>query len=135
MKLFFDANALFSASNVRSNFFAFLAYLSQKRITLVSSSYAIAEAQRNLERKKPEWLGGFARVQKMIVIVPESQLSLPTDLAAKDQPILAAAIYAKCDYLLTGDKRGFGHLYGKMVGSVKIVSYKMLLTELDKKKL
>ena len=40
-------------------------------------------------------------------------------LVTKDRPILAAALAARADYLLTGDKRHFSHLYGlKLQGTI-----------------
>jgi predicted nucleic acid-binding protein len=42
-------------------------------------------------------------------------------LDPKDQPILLAAIHARADYLLTGDARHFGHLYGKRIGGVLVL--------------
>ena len=42
-------------------------------------------------------------------------------LDPKDQPILLAAIYGKADYLLTGDVRHFGHLYGKRIEGVRVL--------------
>jgi predicted nucleic acid-binding protein len=41
---------------------------------------------------------------------------------AKDAPILAAAIDARCDWLVTGDRRDFGHLFGSNQRSVLVVS-------------
>jgi predicted nucleic acid-binding protein len=51
-------------------------------------------------------------------------------LAEKDQPILSGAIAGGADYLLTGDKKDFGPLFGKTVHGVKIVNVQMLLAEL-----
>ena len=45
---------------------------------------------------------------------------------AAEKKDFSIAIAARCDYLLTGDKRDFGHLYGKTIGGVEIVSYMML---------
>jgi toxin ParE1/3/4 len=41
----------------------------------------------------------------------------------KDKPILGAAMGAGCAYLVTGDKRVFGHLYGKTVEGVTVLNY------------
>ena len=56
--------------------------------------------------------------------------SLPNDvhLAAKDRPILLAAIHAKCSDLLTGDRRHFGSLFGRSVKGVRIVTVREYLT-------
>ena len=42
-------------------------------------------------------------------------------LDPKDQPIVLAAIHARADYLLTGDARHFGHLYGKRIEGVLVL--------------
>jgi predicted nucleic acid-binding protein len=43
-------------------------------------------------------------------------------LAGKDQPILAAAIAGSVEYLATGDKSHFAHLYNKSVLGVRILT-------------
>jgi len=48
-------------------------------------------------------------------------------LATKDHPILCGAIASKSDFLLPGDKRDFGHLFGKTVCGVKVVTVELLL--------
>ncbi len=52
------------------------------------------------------------------------------EIAVKDQPILCGAIAAEADYLLTGDKKDFGHLFGRCVSGVTVVSVELLLREL-----
>jgi predicted nucleic acid-binding protein len=42
-------------------------------------------------------------------------------LDPKDQPVLLAAIHGKADYLLTGDARHFGHLYGKRIEGLLVL--------------
>jgi hypothetical protein len=74
-------------------------------VTLVSSAYAIDEAEPNLDR-----------------------VDSRTRLAAKDRPILLAAISAKCSDLLTGDRRHFGSLFGRSIEGVRIVTVRDYLT-------
>lgn len=52
---------------------------------------------------------------------PDARLPDGVELAAKDTPILLAALAAGASHLLTGDRRHFGHLFGKSVGGVKIL--------------
>lgn len=40
----------------------------------------------------------------------------------KDAPILAAAVHANADILATGDLRDFGHLFGKSLRGVRILT-------------
>jgi predicted nucleic acid-binding protein len=49
------------------------------------------------------------------------KLLLNVRIDSKDRPILLAAIYGKADYLLTGDGRHFGHLYGTRVECVMVL--------------
>jgi predicted nucleic acid-binding protein len=44
------------------------------------------------------------------------------DLPEKDLPVLATAIDAGCDILVTGDSRHFGPLFGRTLGRLKILS-------------
>ena len=43
-------------------------------------------------------------------------------LPPKDAPILAAAVHAQADFLVTGDRRDFGHLFGLTLRGVKVVT-------------
>jgi predicted nucleic acid-binding protein len=53
---------------------------------------------------------------------PETALPSRISLVEKDRAVLAAAIHAGVQYLITGDKRHFRHLYGTTVAEVRIVS-------------
>ena len=44
-------------------------------------------------------------------------------LVDKGRPILGAAIAGGCDYLLTGDKKDFGHLYGVTINTVTVMDF------------
>lgn len=121
MRVFLDANVLFSASNLDSNVARLVEWLGE-RGTAVSSDLAVEEARRNLVLKRPQWLEGFERVRTHLELVPSAQFALPVVLDAKDVPLLCAAIAAKCQSFATGDKRDFGRLAGKTVLSVEIIS-------------
>ena len=125
MKLFLDANVLFSAANADSAIARFLHLLREKH-SLVTSAYAYAEAERNIALKRPKWMEGFRHAMAGVTLVPDMPLRIDVTLADKDRPILGSAIASGCDYLLTGDKKDFGHLYGKAFGGVTVVSYTML---------
>jgi len=56
---------------------------------------------------------------------------LEVPLAQKDEPILCGAIIGQADFLLTGDKKDFGHLFGKTVSTVRIVTVELLVAELN----
>lgn len=121
MKFFLDANILFSASKPESNLFRLLQRLKAKA-TVITSDYAHIEARRNLDAKRPQWRDGLPDVMAGIEIVPSVDAPVPADINDKDRPILATAIKYRCDILLTGDKRDFGHLFGQTVSSTKVLS-------------
>lgn len=43
-------------------------------------------------------------------------------LVDKAAPVMAAAVEADSDILVTGDRRDFGHLYGKTVEGVLVLN-------------
>jgi predicted nucleic acid-binding protein len=121
MRVFLDANVLFSASNAGSNIARLMEWLSE-RGTAVSSDLAVEEARRNLELKRPQWLTQFERARAGLDVVQAARFTLPVPLDAEDVPLLCAAIANKCDYFATGDKRDFGHLNGQTVLGVQVIS-------------
>lgn len=125
MKFFLDANILFSASNTESNLFRLLQLL-KAGSSVITSDYAHIEAQLNLDTKRHQWRDGFPDVMSGIEIVPSVDGPVPAEINDKDRPILATAIKYRCDILLTGDRRDFGHLFGQTVSRTKILSPVML---------
>jgi len=99
-------------------------------VILVSSAYAIDEAERNLEAADRR--ARFYRLLRQIEIGDEAPttVALPRriELSAKDQPILLAAIHAKCSHLLTGDHKDFGGFFGRSVKGVRILTVREYLT-------
>ena len=99
-------------------------------LTLVSSPYAIAEAERNLEAA--DHRARLYRLIQQIEIADDAPATatLPkrAALVSKDQPILLAAIQARCSHLVTGDHRHFGHLFGHTITGVHIVTVRDYLT-------
>jgi len=119
VKVFLDANILFSASDEKSATRKLLDTLSRcgKPVT---SPHAWEEARRNLDQKRPHLLPGLER----LVVTITHAFTLPPDVevADKDKPILAGAIGAGCTHLWTSDRLHFGNLYGTTVHGVAIVS-------------
>lgn len=130
MKVFLDANILFSASNIPGNTARFVRFLSNKGVS-ISADYAVAEAHRNIAAKRPQWMRGFEKIVGSIRIVQSVDCLVSVDIAAKDRPILATAIREQCDYLVTGDRRDFGHLFEKTINSTKIVTIPMMINVLE----
>ncbi len=121
MRIFLDANVIFSASNRASNI-ARLVEIVLNDHTAITSDFALEEARRNVQLKRPAWLEGFQVIAPQLKITPSTLFNLSIELEAKDRPILCAAIRANCDLLATGDQKHFVHLYQQTVEGVTIVS-------------
>lgn len=130
MRIFLDANILFSASLPRSRMRAFLEVL-LKESECLTNDYALEEARRNLAAKFPDRLKTLERVGRRCEMIHRLAFGLEVKLPLKDVPILSGAIAGASTHLLTGDERDFGRLWGKTVQTVKIVSPRMLADELN----
>ena len=129
MRIFLDANILFSAAQPHSRMRAFLEVLFDQADCL-TNAYAVEEARRNLELKFPESLKAMERLAKRCEMVSQLMTGLDVELSHKDVPILGGAIAGRATHLLTGDEKDFGKYWGKRIQGVKIVSPKMLVQEL-----
>ena len=129
MRVFLDANVLLSASNEDSAIHELLAWLRQSHV-VVTSDLAIEEARRNLALKRPAWQPAFDVLVRGVEVVPSIVFALPVELQDKDVPLLCAAIRGRCERFVTGDRRDFGHVMGKTIQGVKIVSPLDLAKEL-----
>jgi predicted nucleic acid-binding protein len=121
-RIFLDANVLFSAVFLENSGLARLWQLEDAE--LLSSAYAVEEARRNLVLGRPPAVIRLERLTpKLTLVDPPGDLKLPAGvrLDSKDRPILLAAIHGKADFLLTGDGRHFGHLYGKRIEGVMVL--------------
>ena len=130
MKCFLDANVLFSAANEPSRMHHFIEEL-QQRHECLTSNYAQEEAIRNIRAKRSQWEYGFTLVMQQVAIVQSIDRSIRVEIALKDRPILATAIDHKCDRLITGDKRNFGHLFQKTIQGVTILTPLQFADELN----
>lgn len=112
MRLFLDANVLFTAAHNPQGKAALVCELGRAGIwQLATSAYALEEARRNLARKYPDRVAGLDEVAKgMRVVADNSDSPCPDPLPAKDCPIYRAAHACGADVLLTGDVRDFGFL-------------------------
>jgi predicted nucleic acid-binding protein len=117
-RLFLDANVLFSAAYRPQN--GLLALWKLKRVTLLSSPYAIEEAQRNLaEESQRSRLGRLVRSLEQIRTIPAQRLRV--ELPSKDEPILRAALAGRATHLITGDVKHFGKFFGQKLMGVLIL--------------
>ena len=71
------------------------------------------------------------RLLKKCEIISQLAPDVEAGLPLKDVPILGGAIAGQATYLLTGDERDFGKLWGKTIQGVKIISPRMLVEELQ----
>ena len=128
MRVFLDANILFSGARSNSRMGAFLETLS-RQADLLTNAYAFEEARRNLELKFPDSLKALEKLARQCEMISQLSVDLEVELPHKDQPILGGAVAGRATHLLTGDERDFGKFWGKTVQGVKIVSPKMLAEE------
>lgn len=129
MKVFLDANILFSSSVEKSRVRQ-LVNIIQNNGICITNSYAIEKAKRNIIAKK---FGSIEQLEFLLekITINDSLIpNLPVTLREKDIPILAGAIAVECTHLVTGDKKDFGFLFGQSVSGVKIVSPQLMASEL-----
>jgi predicted nucleic acid-binding protein len=118
MRLLLDANVIFAASWSPEGRAAALVRLAEAgHATLLASPHGIEEARRNLARKRPPALRDLQAVLDVVELTGEAPTELVAQMAERhglppgDAPILAAALAAGVDALVTGDATHFGHLY------------------------
>ena len=138
IRLFLDANVLFTAAHNPSGKAALIIDLgAQGYWEVMSCSYAIEEARRNISIKFPDYLKRFEALMATVIKVPSrSGRNCPAILPEKDRPILEAAIQCKVSYLLTGDIKDFGPIMNKpkLTGGVVIQTASEFLEGLMKSK-
>ena len=110
MRLFLDANVLFTAAhNPRGKAALVIELGNEGYFALATSLYASEEARRNLERKFPQSLDRLDLQMRGIPLIPyQPDLPFPVPLAEKDRPIFQAAVAWDATHLLTGDLKDFG---------------------------
>ena len=126
MRIFLDANVLFSAAKSNGAVRRLLALLVEAGHECWVDGYVVEEARRNLVAKAPEGVpvlnALLARVHLAAVHPPAGTSEAALVLPEKDRPVLAAAIRLECGALVTGDRTHFGAFYGKTLGGVTIYS-------------
>jgi predicted nucleic acid-binding protein len=134
MRIFLDANVLFSAAYTDGAMGRFLQRLSNAGHDLQADAYVVEEARRNLLVKVP---GRVARLEEFLRNVAvgsasasDESLDLGLLLPEKDRPILLSAIRLGCQALVTGDRTHFAVLYGQTIHGVTIYSPRSLAKQL-----
>lgn len=132
MRVFLDANILFSAAKTDGAVRELLRLLREAGHECWVDEYVVFEARRNLLTKGPEALSALEALlatchQKAGRVpatnVPRAEIDW---LPEKDRPVLAAAIRLRCDALLTGDQTHFGAGYGRTFSGVVVYSPRSL---------
>lgn len=115
-RVFLDASVLFAAIYSRSGSAHDLLLLAvEGLVEVLVSQDVLDEVQRNVSRKVPEklavWRGLMQLVDPVLVASPTRAAVRAAEayVVAKDAPIVAAAIAAQPDFLVTYDRR---HLLG-----------------------
>jgi len=117
-RVFLDANVLFSAAYRAGSGLVALWRLGTPQ--LLTSAYALSEAERNLTRE--DQLAALARSCEIVPTPSLARLPPRVNLPDNDdQPILLAAIAAEATHLLTGDKTHFGRYYGQRLAGVLVL--------------
>ena len=119
-RVFLDASVLFKA-----------AYHPRARLTklwklpntvLLTSAYAITEANRNLEYPEPQSrLSLLLQPVQVVSVNPKRPLPEGIVLPEKDVPILMAAIEAAATHLLTTDDQHFLRYFWQIIEGVQIL--------------
>lgn len=134
MRIFLDANIMFSAAATDGAVRRLIKDLLKEEHELVMDGYVWEEARRNLATRYPEAIQELHELSAQIelhstfagvgVDLPDS--GLPED----DLPVLASALALKCGCLVTGDKTHFGSLFQTTIDGVTIHSPRSLAEEI-----
>ena len=136
MRIFLDANILFSAANPSGSIRQLLNIARGAGHECWADEHVIREAHRNLFLKQRERVADFERLLREIQCatklpnLPLHRLEAP--LPENDRRVLAAAIALECDALVSGDQTHFGPLYSKIVNGVRIYSPRQLAEDMVK---
>jgi predicted nucleic acid-binding protein len=136
MRLFLDANVIFSAAHNPQGRAGSLFLLQRDgHCELVASAHALEEARRNIALKYPSKTGELETLAGKLGLVPEPEIKAVAwaqelGLPLNDAPILAAAVAAGADVLVTGDRTHFGPLYNKRIRGVDVLPPAEILARL-----
>ena len=131
MRVFLDTSVLLAAALTEQGPAKELFRQAKRRHwTLLTSSWCVEEAERNLDRKYPSRLHAWRRLRRRLK-VQSNTLVLDRPLvfsSTKDKPVLLSALAAKADALATYDRADFHTRLGKSVYGMRIALPRDLLT-------
>ena len=128
MRVLVDANVISAAAHwPQGRARALFRLAAAGHCRLIASEHTILEARRNLILKSPQGAAALDALLESVEKVAEAgprtvESAAGHGLQGSDAPILAAAVAGGADLLVTGDRTHFGHLFGRDVGGVRIVS-------------
>jgi uncharacterized protein len=127
VRIFLDANILFSAAKSAGAIRQLLQDLHADGHALVADEYVATEARRNIDAKASgdavQYLQALlTQIEVSPVLYPAMAQATVLWLPEKDRPVLLAALALKCEVLVTGDRMHFGSGYGQTFGAVKLYS-------------
>jgi len=123
MRLFFDANVLFSAAKSNGAVRELLERALKEGHECWVDEFVVTEVRRNLLAKGPGSMPDLEQLLARFRIGPAQAGVARAETAwlpEKDRPVLAAAMHLRCDALVTGDRTHFGSGYGKLFAGVAI---------------
>ena len=134
MRVFLDANILFSAAKSDDAIRQLLRNLNQAKHSLVADSYVQTVAQRNIAAKTDAQAVRaldtlLSQIEISTVQFAQSSPALQAAvlwLLEKDRPVLLAALVLACEVLVTGDSTHFGLGHGKRFEGVTVCSPRQL---------
>lgn len=134
-RVFLDANVLFSAAYKPDSAQGLLIeFAASGLIQAVTSPYALEEARRNIARKYPKATQLFSEHAVHVRLVPEPDVDTLAwarqQVVEKDAPVLASAARASVDWLVTGDRTDFGHLFDTEQRGMRVLTPAMAIREL-----
>ena len=134
MRVFLDANVLFSAAKSNGAIRQLLTSLKDAQHTQVADTYVQTEAVRNIAAKADTQAISDLKAllgSVEVTAVQFAQQSIARQSAVlwlpdKDRPVLIAAMVLACDALVTGDSTHFGVGFGKRFEGVRVCSPRLL---------
>ncbi len=129
MRVFLDANVLFSAARSDGAVRRLLRLLVDEGHECWVDGFVLAEARRNLALKAPASLPALEALLPHLrigALGTRARVEAALPLPEKDRPVLAAAIAHRCHALVTGDRTHFGPLFGRTIQGVTVHSPRSL---------
>lgn len=126
MRLFLDSSVLLAASgSAKGASRLLISEADERNWDLVSSLYCFEETRRNLPKLGTKAQADFEMKVSPFVECIDTRLVVDKPLvypATKDRPVVAGALAAECDALLTLDRADFQRLLGSEVYGMWILT-------------